>query len=237
MHDVSERSLPMRLVWVASGRGMLLRAATNAIDAKILNAHLSGIIVDRSCPTEDFARERGVRLFQVPPPGSDRSRFNNSMAYALEHSGADWAGMSFSQIIGPEPIDRLDGRIFNLHFSILPLFPGFNPIVKALNSRMRVAGVTIHLVDETLDGGAILGQTVCGISPTDTEATLGRRLFDAAVPLVIQTIRDISNRNLMLDADRMPQWGSDSTKNLAFNRIPMFDNDIVEFAKHFCSKI
>ena len=123
----------------------------------------------------------------------------------------------------------MEGRILNIHFALLPLFPGFGPLRQAISSGMRVAGVTIHVVDQLMDGGAILAQTACGLAPDDTEASLGRRLFEAAVPLLLQTVRMLANGELSLDGDRRPAWSPGTPAALTGAENPSVDGDLERF--------
>jgi phosphoribosylglycinamide formyltransferase-1 len=131
--------------------------------------------------------------------------------------GFDGMGLTFNRLIPQSVIDSFNGRIFNLHLSLLPMFPGFGATRKALESGLPYAGVTVHLVDAGIDTGPIIGQQKVPIRASDTEATLGRRQFEAAVPLLLQTVRLMEDRK----APRFDQC----------------DADLVRFAADWCLKI
>ena len=230
-------SEPLDLVWAVSGRGMLLRAVVNAAEAGLLPLRVVGVVTDRPCPIEPFAAEHGIPVTRVEPPDADRSRFDASVAEAFRGSGARWAGLTFNRLIGQEPIDSMGGRILNVHFALLPLFPGFGPLRQAITSGMRVAGVTVHLVDRTMDGGTILGQAVCGVTPTDTEVSLGRRVFEAATPLVLQIARSLASARLTLDIDGAPVWSPEICLPPSSGGFPPLDADLVAFGRAFCATL
>ena len=228
---------PLDLAWAVSGRGMLVRAVVGAAEAGLIEARVVRIVTDRSCPVEPFAFERGIPVTRLTPPDHDRTRFDREIAEAFRKSRAGWAGLTFNRLIGPEAIESLEGRILNVHFSLLPLFPGFGALRRAIASGMRVAGVTIHLVDPTMDGGTILGQAVCSLGPADTEASLGRRTFEAAVPLLLQIIRDLARSHLRLGPGRAPIWEMLPTLGTRACGYPSVDPDLVSFGEDFCAAI
>ena len=101
--------------------------------------------------------------------------------------------------------------------SLLPEFPGFGPTRKALQSNAGHTGVTLHLIDAGVDTGPIIAQNKVGIAPYDTVETLGRRQFEAAVPLAIQAVRLAERGSLRSFSDT--------------------DGDIEAFARAFCERL
>ena len=91
----------------------------------------------------------------------------------------------YMRLVGPRVLAAYPGRIVNTHPSLLPAFPGAHAVRDALAHGVAVTGVTVHLVDETLDGGPIVAQEAVPILPGDDEASLagpdpGRRAPAAA---------------------------------------------------------
>ena len=82
----------------------------------------------------------------------------------------------FMRILGPNTLAAFRARIVNVHPSLLPAFPGRHAIDDALAARVAVTGVTVHLVDETLDGGPIVAQEAVPVLPSDDRAALGARI-------------------------------------------------------------
>ena len=85
----------------------------------------------------------------------------------------------YLRIVGPAVRARFDGRILNVHPSLLPAFPGLHAVRDALAAGVAITGVTVHLVDATLDGGPIVAQEPVPVLPGDDEATLLERLHAA----------------------------------------------------------
>lgn len=80
------------------------------------------------------------------------------------------------RVLSPTFIDRFPNRILNIHPSLLPAFPGAKAVEKALEHRVKVTGVTVHLVDEKVDHGPIIAQAPVDVLPDDTVDSLHRRI-------------------------------------------------------------
>jgi len=146
-------------------------------------------------------------------------------------------GLTFNRLISSKVINALSGQVFNVHMSLLPTFPGFGSIGKAIRSGVRLTGVTLHLVDSGMDTGPILGQAACPVGATDDVIRLGRRLFEAGLPLVLQVVRGIERGELRLLQSRRPTWSRTDIAREVGHCFPSIDFDIQEFANDFCSKI
>jgi phosphoribosylglycinamide formyltransferase-1 len=83
------------------------------------------------------------------------------------------------RVLGAEFVARYQGRLLNIHPSLLPAFAGLNTHARALQAGCEVAGATVHWVDEGLDSGAIVAQAVVPVLPADTPETLGQRVLAA----------------------------------------------------------
>jgi len=104
-------------------------------------------------------------------------------------------GLTFNRMIPQSVIDAFRVRIFNLHLSLLPALPGFGATKRALLAGLSHTGVTVHFIDAGIDTGPIVAQQRIAIESTDNEASLGRRQFEAAVPLLLQTVRLIERKS------------------------------------------
>ena len=108
----------------------------------------------------------------------------------------------FMRIVGPRVLDAFRGRIINVHPSLLPAFPGAQAVRDALAHGVKTTGVTVHLVDETLDGGPIVLQEAVGVTPTDDEDTLLARLHVVEQRLLAQAILLLANAAVAIDGRR-----------------------------------
>src|SRR5439155_1796760 len=152
----------------------------------------------------DWAAEQGIDTALVPA-GTD-----DAMVDALGAVEPDVVALAgYMRIVGPRTLAAFPGRILNVHPSLLPAFPGRHGVRDALAAGVKVSGATIHVVDETLDGGPILLQEAVTILPGDDEEALRARiraveyrLFPRAIALVLAGSVTVEGRRVALDVDR-----------------------------------
>ncbi len=176
-----------------SGQGSNLRAIVRAARRGWLGGEVCLVLADRPCPAIEWAREEAIPTVVVRPGDHpDSTAWDRALADALSRSGARVVALAgFMRIVGPATLAAFRNRILNVHPALLPAFPGAHAVRDALTAGVRVTGVTVHLVDEVLDGGPIVLQEAVPILPGDDEAALlGRlhavehRLFPRAIALL-----------------------------------------------------
>lgn len=126
------------------------------------------------------AAELGIPTATVDhrPFAGDRAAFEAALAGPLADSGAEILCLAgFMRVLTPAFIAGWQGRMLNVHPSILPLFPGLDTHARALAAGMAVHGCTVHEVTSDLDAGPILGQAVIPVLPGDTPEALAARLL------------------------------------------------------------
>ena len=125
------------------------------------------------------AAEMGIEAVCVDHRSfADRSGFDAAVTERLRAAGADIVLMAgFMRIVTPDFIAAWEGRMLNIHPSILPLFPGLDTHARALAAGMAVHGCTVHEVTSDLDSGPILGQGVIPVLEGDTPEALAARLL------------------------------------------------------------
>jgi phosphoribosylglycinamide formyltransferase-1 len=126
-------------------------------------------------------------------------------------------GLTFNRLIPASVIDAFGGRIFNLHPSLLPMLPGLGSTKKALRSGASYTGVTVHFIDTGIDTGPVIASRKVAIEASDDEVTLGRRQFEAAVPLILQTVRVLERSQEA--------------------RFDQPDRDLLDFSERYCASI
>ena len=225
---------PVRLGWAVSGRGETLRGVFNAHEAGLIRSAIHCVVTDRPADIEAFLVKRNVPTVRIEGRSTDRN-FQTAFKEVIAAHQLDWIGLTFNRLLSKDVIDAIDGRIFNLHMALLPAFPGFGAIQKALESGVRLTGVTVHLVDAGIDTGPILAQGVSPVGAKESLDQLGRRLFETSHPMVLQVVRSIELGEITLDADRRPTWQRADHVASVRNWFPPIDDDIVEFAKRFCA--
>jgi len=160
-----------RIAVGVSGSGSNLRALAAAAARGELGGELVLVFADRPCPALDWAAEQGIDTVLVP--GGDDATLAETLG-AVAPDAIVLAG--YLRIVGPGVLGTFAGRIVNVHPSLLPSFPGLHAVRDALAAGVAVTGVTVHLVDATLDGGPIVAQEAVPVLPADDEASLLERL-------------------------------------------------------------
>lgn len=126
-----------------------------------------------------FAQAQGIATAVVPHKDfATREGFDAALAEAIDaHAPALVVLAGFMRILTPGFVTRYEGRLLNIHPSLLPAFPGLHTHRRAIEAGCRVAGVTVHQVTAELDHGPILDQAVVPVLPGDTEAMLAARVL------------------------------------------------------------
>jgi phosphoribosylglycinamide formyltransferase 1 len=174
----------LRLGVLGSGRGSNLEAIFRAIHDRPIAAEVRVVLSDvRDAGILDLGRSHRVHTKYVYPGGS-RSRLDpaseHNMVNALQHEQVDLVVLAgFMRIVGPELLASFPGRILNIHPSLLPRHPGLRAWEQALAAGDRVAGCTVHYVDEGIDTGEIIAQAEVDVLPDDTPETLHARIQEA----------------------------------------------------------
>jgi phosphoribosylglycinamide formyltransferase 1 len=124
------------------------------------------------------------------PHGRDRAAFEAALLSQIEAARPDILCLAgFMRILTPGFVARFDGRMLNIHPSLLPKYPGLHTHARALAAGDHEAGCTVHQVTADLDAGPILGQARVPVLPSDTEDTLAARVLQAEHRLYPATLR------------------------------------------------
>jgi phosphoribosylaminoimidazolecarboxamide formyltransferase / IMP cyclohydrolase len=160
-----------RIVVAVSGAGSNLRALHATAARGELGGEIVLVVADRACPALAWAAEQGIDIALVPDGADD------VLHDVLEGARPDVVVLAgYMRIVGPAVLAAFDGRILNTHPSLLPSFPGGHAVRDALAHGVQVTGVTVHLVDATLDGGPIVAQEAVAVLAGDDEASLHERI-------------------------------------------------------------
>jgi phosphoribosylglycinamide formyltransferase 1 len=129
-----------------------------------------------------------------------RPERDRAMGDWLDERGVDLIVLAgFMELLGPEFVRRFYGRLINVHPSLLPAFPGIDPIEDAVKYGVRVTGVTVHFVDEGVDSGPIILQEPLELSyPADMAAT-EERVHGVEHELLPRAIRLIARGAVRID--------------------------------------
>jgi phosphoribosylglycinamide formyltransferase-1 len=147
-----------------------------------------------------FAREQGIATDVVDHKGhATRAAFDAELAAAIDrHQPTLVVLAGFMRILTPGFVQRYQGRLLNIHPSLLPAFPGLHTHQRAIDAGCKVAGATVHQVTSELDYGPILAQAVVPILPGDTAATLAARVLTQEHLIYPRAIAELLPRLLSL---------------------------------------
>ena len=201
-------SNPFRLGVLGSGRGSNYVAIADAIAAGKLPAEVAIVLSDvESAGILARARERGVPAHFIPP-GKFRTKLEDeaelAMVEALRMARVDLIVLAgFMRVLKGEFLRAFEGRIVNVHPSLLPSFPGLQAWKQALDHGVKVAGCTVHFVDAGVDSGAIIGQQPVPVLDQDTAESLHERIQAAEHELYLQCVAAIARGEIRVAGRRV----------------------------------
>jgi len=188
-----------RIAILLSGRGSNMVALTDAVQAGgIPNAEVAVVISDQpDAKGLQIARELGIKTLTIERRGRKREEHDREIVSALQDERVDLICLAgYMRVLSPFFVDAFNERILNIHPSLLPAFPGLEPQRQALDHGAHESGCTVHVVDNTLDGGPIIAQRTVPVVPGDTVESLSARileqehlLYPAAVAAVLDTLK------------------------------------------------
>ncbi len=144
---------------------------------------------DPDAPGLVLAKTEGVSTFALSHRGMTRADHDAVMEAAAKDADADLIALAgYMRILTPGFVRRWEGRMLNIHPSLLPLYPGLDTHARAIAAGDAQAGATVHLVTEELDAGEILGQATVAITADDTPETLAARVQYAEHQLYPDTL-------------------------------------------------
>jgi phosphoribosylglycinamide formyltransferase-1 len=169
-----------RLGILLSGRGSNFVAIATAIrDGRLAGAEIAVVVSNKSdAPGLGVAREMGLSAVAIPSAGRKRAEHDAEMIAALNQHNVDLVCLAgYMRILTPEFVRAFPNRILNVHPALLPAFPGLDVQAQALAYGVKVAGCTVHFVDEAVDHGAIVMQRTVEVLDDDTAESLAARIL------------------------------------------------------------
>jgi phosphoribosylglycinamide formyltransferase-1 len=190
-----------------SGRGSnFLAIADSVASQRIPDARIAVVISNiASARGIEVARQRGLETAVVPSKGKSREDHDREMAGILQRHAVDVICLAgYMRLLSPWFVQQFPQRILNIHPSLLPAFPGLEAQQQAFAYGVKVAGCTVHLVDEELDHGAIIVQKAVPVLDEDDEHSLAARIleqehiaYSEAIRIVLEGNFEISGRRLI----------------------------------------
>lgn len=186
-----------KLAVFASGSGTNFEAIARACAEGRIDAQVALLVCDkREAGVIARAQRLGVEVMaSLPKDYHSKADYERAIADRLDGLGVDLICLAgYMRLIGEVLLKRYGGRIVNIHPSLLPAFKGAHAIQDAFDYGVKVYGVTIHFVDETLDGGRIIAQRAFGYEGGDIEE-VERRIHAIEHDLYTDTINKLLSEN------------------------------------------
>lgn len=142
-----------------------------------------------------WARERGLATFALSPKGIGKPAYEAAVDAALREAGVEVIVLAgYMRLLSDEFVARWRGKIVNIHPSLLPKYKGLDTHARAIAAGDRVAGCSVHIVTEELDGGELLGQAEVPVLPDDTPDVLAARVLAAEHRLYPAIVKEFASR-------------------------------------------
>lgn len=190
---------PLSLGVLISGSGTNLQAIIDAIERGEVNASVRVVISNRSDAYGlTRARNHGIPTVVIPHKHfPSRQAFEAELTKTLQDSGVELVVLAgFMRLLSSFFIHAFPQRIINIHPGLLPTFPGTHAQRQALEYGVRIAGATVHFVDEEVDHGPIIAQAAVPVYPDDTEESLSARILAQEHRIYPQAIQLFADRRL-----------------------------------------
>lgn len=192
-----------RVVILLSGRGSNMEAITRA---DIPGIHIAAVVSNRPDAVGlALARELGIETRSLDHKGFEtREAFDLELARLVEQFKPDLVVLAgYMRILTEGFVRQFEGRMLNIHPSLLPAFTGLHTHRRAIEAGVKVAGATVHFVTAELDVGPIVIQAVVPVLPDDDEATLAARVVAQEHRIYPQAVRWFVEGRLQLKDGRV----------------------------------
>jgi phosphoribosylglycinamide formyltransferase-1 len=202
---------PAKVAVFVSGKGTNMAALLYA--SRLPGAAYDIVLVAANDPDAEaltLARAEGIETFALSHKGMARADHDAAMEQAAIDAGAQYIVLAgYMRILTDGFVKRWEGRMLNIHPSLLPKYPGLDTQARAIEAGDSHAGTTVHLVSEELDAGEPLGQARVAIWPGDTPDKLASRVRVAEHQLYPRVLSDYVSRG----SD--PEWLLQRVRELA----------------------
>jgi phosphoribosylglycinamide formyltransferase-1 len=194
-----------RLGILLSGRGSNFEAIAKNVLAGRLNCEIGFVFSNKpNAAGLARARELGLPCGSIPSAGVDRVAFDVQVIDLLKQHAIDWVCLAgYMRFLSSGFVSQFEGRILNIHPSLLPAFPGLDAQYQALTHGVKVTGCTVHFVDENLDSGPILLQSPVAVLDDDTLETLSARILQEEHKIYSEAIGWVLRGNYRVEGRRV----------------------------------
>ena len=198
----AERLEMKKIVILISGRGSNMEAML----AARLPLQIAAVISNRpDAKGLETARQAGIDARALDHKAFDsREAFDAALVELIDAYAPDLVVLAgFMRILTPVFVTHYEGRLLNIHPSLLPAYPGLHTHQRALDDGIRIHGCTVHYVTAALDHGPVVIQAAVPVLPDDTEATLSARVLKEEHQIYPQALRWFAEDRLRLEAGKV----------------------------------
>ena len=204
-----------RLVILISGRGSNMQTIVDTIEQEGLPAQVCAVVSNRADAAGlDWAAERGITTHTVAHRDyASRADFDLALAELINTYQPHYVLLAgFMRVLTPEFVQRFEGRLLNIHPSLLPSFPGLHTHQQALSAGAQWHGCTVHFVTAQLDHGPIVAQGIVPVLADDDADALASRLLGVEHQLYAQVVRWLVQGRVSLHANQIVKVAGVATR-------------------------
>ncbi|WP_291492127.1 phosphoribosylglycinamide formyltransferase [Desulfurella sp.] len=167
-----------KIVCMLSGRGSNFKAILDNIKNGFLKAQIVCVVSDKQCTGLEIAKQNNIQTIFLDPKGLARKEYAKKLIDSIMPYEPDLIVLAgFMRILDDSFVDTFEGKILNIHPSLLPLFKGLHPQKQALEAGVKISGATVHFVTNELDSGPIIIQGAVSVHENDTPESLADRIL------------------------------------------------------------
>jgi len=194
---------PLKLAVLVSGGGSNLQAIIDACKTPDYPAEIVLVFSNQlDAGGLERARRAGIRAEAISHKGFEggREAYDSTVSNLIEESGADLVVLAgYLRLVSESFVTRWEGRLINIHPSLLPSFKGLHVHQAALDAGVKYSGCTVHYVVPEVDSGPIIAQAVVPVLPGDDAGTLAQRILKQEHRIYPQVIRWIAEDRVSVD--------------------------------------
>ncbi len=193
---------------LASGRGSNLQAVIDSIENGYLKARITVVISDAGdAYALERAKKHGIKAaFIDPKKFPSKELYEEKVLSILKNYDSELVLLAgYMRVVGHTLLEAYKNHMLNIHPALLPAFPGLHAQKQAFDHGVKVAGCSVHFVDESIDGGPIILQRCVEVKEDDTAETLADRILEQehkiypeAVKLVVENRLRIEGRKVKI---------------------------------------
>jgi len=201
---------PYRLAVLVSGRGSNLRALIEVQQSGGLPVAIVGVFSDKpDCQALTLAQQHAIPTVALKARDfATREAFDDELFDRIAAVQPDLIVCAgYMRIISEAAVRRFEGRMINIHPSLLPKYPGLNTHARALAAGDAEHGASVHLVIPALDAGPVLAQARVAVQADDTPESLARRVLAREHALLVQSVTWLAERRVSVHGTEFRRAG------------------------------